>query len=147
MALSNTEFRELTPAVSPDGQWLAYSSDESGQAEIYVRPFPNTEDGKWLVSTAGGINPLWAPDGRELFYTAQGNLMSATVLPGSTFVTGARQLLFSLDGFRLDVFHPQYDVSPDGERFVMIRHRGAETAGELVLVQNFFEELKAKVGN
>ncbi len=74
--------------MSPDGRWLAYASNESGQYEVYVRPFPNTNDGKWLVSTDGGEEPVWAHSGRELFYKGGGNLMSVEVLPGPTFVTG-----------------------------------------------------------
>ena len=141
-----TEFEEATPAVSPDGRWLAYVSTESGPWEVYVRPFPNTNDGKWLVSTGGGQEPVWAHSGRELFYMGSGNLMSVEVLPGPTFVTGEHRVLFSTQGFRSGTVHQFYDVTPDDQRFVMIRNRGAEEAGELIVVENFFEELKAKVG-
>ncbi len=141
-----TEFSETSPAVSPDGRWLAYASNESGQYEVYVRPFPNTNDGKWLVSTNGGQEPVWAHSGRELFYKGSGHLMTVEVLRGATFVTGERRVLFSVQGFRSATVHQQYDVTPDDQRFVMIRSPDAE-AGELIVVENFFEELKAKVGN
>ncbi len=142
-----TEFRETSPAVSPDGRWLAYASNESGRGEVYVRPFPNTNDGKWLVSTDGGREPVWAHSGRELFHRGGRNQMVAAVLPGPRFVTGERRVLFPIQGFRSTPQHQQYDVTPDDQRFVMIRNVGAEEAWELIVVENFFEELKAKVGN
>ena len=147
MALVVTVYDETSPAVSPDGRWLAYASNESGRWEVYVRPFPNTNDGKWLVSTNGGQEPVWAHSGRELFYKGSGNLMVIEVLPGATFVRGARRALFSVQGFVSTIFHQQYDVTPDDQRFVMIRNLGAEDADELIVVENFFEEVKAKVGN
>ena len=72
LTLVASPFNERIPKLSPDGRWLAYSSDESGRQEIYVRPFPNTGDAKWQVSTNGGYFPMWAHSGGELFYrTAQ----------------------------------------------------------------------------
>ncbi len=133
--------------ASPDGRWLAYISNESGRFEVYVHPFPNTNDGKWLVSTDGGSEPVWAHSGRELFYKGSGDLMVVDVLPGLTFVMGERRVLFSVQGFRSTPFHQFYDVTPDDQRFVMIRNLGGQEASELIVVENFFEELKAKVGN
>ena len=66
--LLNTEFNEQDGRISPDGRWLAYRSNESGRDEVYVRPFPDVESGRWQVSTAGGNRAEWGPDGRELFY-------------------------------------------------------------------------------
>jgi serine/threonine-protein kinase len=74
-----TGYDETSPAVSPDGRWLAYTSDESGRPEVYVRPFPNTNDGRWLVSAGGGQEPVWAHSGRELFYRGSGDLMVVEV--------------------------------------------------------------------
>ena len=68
--LVHTEFHELNAEISPDGRWLAYESDESGQREVFVRPFPNVDAGRWLVSNGGGTRPLWAKNGQELFYLA-----------------------------------------------------------------------------
>ncbi len=77
-----TEFSERNGEISPDGRWLAYQSNASGQNEIYVRPFPNVEGGQWLISNGGGTRPLWSPDGRELFYVAPGaRLMAVPVQP------------------------------------------------------------------
>jgi serine/threonine-protein kinase len=147
VTLVATEYEETSPAVSPDGRWLAYVSNESGRSEVYVRPFPNTNDGKWLVSTDGGWEPVWAHSGRELFYRGGQTLMSVEVLQGPTFVPGERRVLFSTQEFRWNTRHQQYDVAPDDQRFVMIRNPGGEALGELIVVENFFEELKAKVGN
>jgi serine/threonine-protein kinase len=138
--------RETAQAVSPDGRWLAYVSDESGRDEVYVIPFPNTDGGKWRVSTDGGQQPVWADSGRELFYVSEDSLMGVQVLPGTTFAVGERRALFSIDGYRTDR-HPQYDVTPDNQRFLMIRYRsGSGLETELIVVENVFEELKARVG-
>ncbi len=142
-----TEFFDSEPAVSPDGRWLAYRSSESGRSEVYVRPFPNTSSGRWLVSTDGGQSPMWAHSGRELFYREPNNLMSVEVLSGPTFVYGEPRALFPVVGIRSSLNHPQYDITPDDQRFVMIRNFGGEETDELIVVENFFEELKAKVGN
>ena len=90
---------------------------------------------------------MWAHSGRELFYRQGQNLMSVEVLQEPTFVTGERRVLFSTQRFRTNFGYQFYDVTPDGQGFVMIRHRGIDEAGELIVVENFFEELKAKVGN
>jgi serine/threonine-protein kinase len=137
---------EFDPALSLNGRWLAYTSNESGRPEVYVVPFPNTGDARWPVSTDGGFLPLWAHSGRELFYRSEAReLVVVEVLPGETFAMGERQVLFALTtGYD---WTDQYDVTPDDQRFVMIRNRGAEEAGELIVVENFFEDLKAKVGN
>ena len=140
-------YDETSPAVSPDGRWLAYISNESGEYEVYVRPFPNTSSGRWPVSTDGGQEPVWAHSGRELFYNSGGNLMVAEIIPGATFEIGERRVLFSVQGYRSIHQHQYYDVTPDDQRFVMIRNIGLEEVSELIVVENFFEELKAKVGN
>ncbi|MCH7716880.1 MAG: protein kinase [Gemmatimonadetes bacterium] len=141
-----TNATEATPAVSPDGRWLAYVSDESGNNEVYVRPFPNTGDGRTQVSTAGGEAPRWARDGRHLFYrsTSRNELVAVEVIPGPgpTLAVSEPEVLFSLDAYVID----DYDATEDG-RFVMIRRRGAERPSELIVVENWFEELKAMGGN
>jgi serine/threonine-protein kinase len=131
-----------------DGRWLAYVSDESGRDEVYVRPFPNTDDGFWMVSTGGGGEPVWAHSSRELFYRSDGNLMVQDVLQGEAFAIGERRVLFSAEPYRAGPRHPHYDVTPDGRHFLMIRPlsgSGGET--ELIVVENVFEELKARAGN
>ena len=139
-----TEFDERNADISPDGRWLAYASNVSGQYGIYVRPFPNVEEGQWLISKDGGTQPLWAPDGRELFYLAPGSrLMAVGVETKPGFTPGDAQELFG--GYYARQGRRTYDVSPDGERFLMIKE-GAGRGGEgFILVQNWFEELKRLV--
>jgi len=141
-----TEHRERQPTVSPDGRWLAYISDESGRYEVYVRPFPNTDGGKWSVSVDGGREPLWSHSGRELFYKSGGMLVSADIVPGSTFVIGERRPLFGVGQYFTATSYRQYDVTPDDQRFVMVELVGVER-GELVLIENWFEVLEERVGN
>ena len=141
--LVNSEFNDRFPTVSPDGRWLAYDSDESGRREVFVRPFPNTGDAIWPVSINGGRNAQWAHSGRELFYINTANEMEvAEVLEGPTFATGERRVLFPLQGIEA-----LFDISLDDQRFLMIPPRGVSEQDELIIVENWFEELKAKVGN
>jgi Tol biopolymer transport system component len=141
-------FNEFEPALSPDGRYLAYVSDESGQREIYLRPFPNTDDGKWLISGGGGIEPAWSADGRELFFrdlTGQNiHVVDLTRGPSSARRTAIIELPGDKD-HEVNSRNRLYDVSPDG-RFVMIqRAAGGDVSGDLIMVQSFFRELE--VGN
>jgi Tol biopolymer transport system component len=137
--------RELSPAVSPDGRWLAYSSDESGAAEIYVRPFPDVATARWQVSANGGINPVWARNGQELFYiNGRGEMASVALKPGATFTPGDPRALFSVSQFTVNGNAGVFDVSPDGKRFLMVRPVAGLGETELVVVQNWFEELKQR---
>ena len=141
-----TEFSERNGEISPGGRWLAYESNASGQYEIYVRPFPNVEDGHWLISSGGGTRPLWAPDGRELFYMAPGaKLMTVDVQTEPTFAPGNAEEI--LGGYFVGEFERNYDISPDGERFLMIKESASDqtSSTKFILVQNWFEELKRLV--
>jgi len=136
-----TRFNERCIALSPDGAWLAYTSDESGTDEVYVRAFPGP-GGKWQVSNGGGTEPAWSPDGRELFYRDPTHLVSVAVQTGGTFVAGAPTALF-IDHYGRNPDHPDYAMHPSGRWFAM---RRADASGrELVLVVNWFEELEARV--
>ena len=144
-----TRFGESYAAVSPDGRWLAYVSNESGSDQVYVRPYPNVADARWQVSVNGGYAPRWARSGRELFYVSRpegrvGDLIAVQVQLTPTFAAGRAQTLFSFSAVGQDL----YDVAPDDRRFLTIEAAGSSAAGagELILVQHFFEELKAKVG-
>jgi serine/threonine-protein kinase len=136
--------------LSPDNRWLAYDSNESGQFEVYVRPFPDVNSGRWQVSSGGGSRPLWSRDGRELFYLGPNSaLMSVPVNAGPAWSAGTAIRLFQGPYFAgaPDQTARTYDVTPDGKRFLMIRSAAAgEQASEsLVVVQNWSEELKRRV--
>ena len=148
IALAVTSADETSPALSADGRWLAYVSTESGSREVYVRPFPNTADGRWQISAQGGQEPVWANSGKELFYRVAGTesaQMVMDVTTGSTFVPGARRVLFPLVRYALSTLHPQYAVSPDGRRFLMVRATETKRLDNLVTVENFFEVLRTQV--
>ncbi len=128
--------------MSPDGHWLAYTSNETaGQYEVYVASFPDMKS-KRQVSSGGGGEPRWSRDGRELYWVSGGKLMAAAVTPGASFNAGSPKQLFSVEGYRRARNHPQYDVAPDG-RFVMIRE--APEAVGAVYAENWFAELLSKV--
>jgi len=132
--------------LAPDGRWLAYASDESGRSEIYVRPFPSIEDGRWLVSTDGGAEAAWAHDGGELYYRNGDRMMRVAVDLSSTFSYGRPEVLFEGD---YDTHRARnYDVAADG-RFLMVKDvtppDRASAREHLVLVQNWIEELKRLV--
>jgi len=146
--LATSEYLERNPEVSPDGRFLAYMSNETGVLEVYLRPFPNANDGKWAVSTAGGLNPLWSRDGKELFYrNGQGDLVAVEITATGTPPIGRQRVLFSALPYTGESTHRSYDITPDGKRFVMIR-KSAVTAPpteQLIVVENFFDVLRRKV--
>ena len=137
------------PALSPDQRWLAYASDESGTWQVYVRPFPDTRVAKRQVSVSGGYSPLWSRSGREIFYSdGNSDIWTVDVAPGQVFQAGTPRLLLSATSYQSLSANP-FDVAPDGRRFLFSRAVGSarepERLDELILVQNFFEDLKAKV--
>jgi serine/threonine-protein kinase len=139
--------REISPAVSPDGRWMAYVSDESGQLEVYVRPFPDVATARWQISASGGRLPVWAHSGRELFYlNGRQEMTSIPITPGAGFAVGQPRVLFPAAPYVLEGNAGVYDVSPDDRRFVLIRAATGGSGTELVVVQNWFEELKGRVG-
>jgi len=141
-----TPAEEVSPALSPDARWLAYVSDKSGRREVYVQPFPNSANTLWQISTTGGAEPLWSHSGRELFYRDfDQNLIAVQVVYDPAFRSVSQRVLFSVANYSSQPWHRNYDITADDQQFVMIRglsHR----RGSLILVLNFFEELKAKVG-
>jgi len=128
------------PRVSPDGKWLAYVSNQSGREEVYVRPLAGG-GGRVAVSTGGGGEPLWAPDGTRLFYRAGLWLLAARVVTAPSFAVTARDTLFE-GPYTTDQFHPNYDVAPDGKSFVMVRP--VEQDRQLIMVVNWIEELRQR---
>ena len=135
-----TPFNEWRPMVSPDGRWMAYQSDESGQYEVYLCPFPDCR-GKSQVSTDGGTEPRWNSSGGELFYRSGDRMMVVTAETDTRLNLGQPRFLFERRSP-----YGGYAVAPDGQRFVMVEDNEAAPAPtQLVLVQNWFEELNRLV--
>jgi serine/threonine-protein kinase len=153
--LAQAPFEERNGIVSPDGRWLAYEADASGRFEVYVRPFPNVADGQWQVSTGGGVQPLWARNGSELFFLAADGALSAVSVEarGAGWSAGGQTKIleprYFTGGLGASTTGRTYDVSPDGRRFLMIKQGdgGDQTSAppQIVVVQNWFEELKRLV--
>jgi serine/threonine-protein kinase len=148
--IASEPYDEKAAALSPDGRWIAYESNETGEDEIYVRPFPNAEDGKWQVSTGGGLNPRWSRSGTEIFYVnAEGAMSVAEVSTTSGFRVGLRSSLFDLDelGVAYGSNYTSWDVAPDGQRFLFVQFGDLDqaTASQLVVVENFLQDLGARM--
>jgi serine/threonine-protein kinase len=153
-SLVQTAFNERNGEISPDGRWLAYQSNESGNDEIYVRPFPDVNSGRWQISTGGGRTPLWARSGKELFYqTPNGAVfgVAVEVAGGANFRadTPAKLLVegrYFVGGGDTSPGRT-FDVSRDGQRFLMVKVEPNQAAAllSIVVVQNWFEELKRLV--
>jgi dipeptidyl aminopeptidase/acylaminoacyl peptidase len=131
-----TQYLESSAKMSPDGKWIAFQSNDSGQPEIYVAPFPPT-GAKWAVSQNGGISPRWRGDGRELFFihSANQHVMAVPVALGVTPEIGKPVPLFRV---QMSSGVVPWDVSADGQRIIAAAHRGPEPVPEpMTLVQNF----------
>lgn len=142
----NEPFLEGGPEISPDGQWLAFGATESGTLEVYVRPFPEVENGKWLLSEGGGALPVWSRDGSELFYFVDGAMMSVDIETADGAVEhGQPRVLF--EGNYHTGIGRQFDVGLDGERFLMLKRNVPDTTEpvEQIVVLNWSEELKRLV--
>ena len=144
--LLESEFRKKNFIISPDGHWMAYESTESGRLEIYVRPFPNVNAGRWQISTEGGTRPVWNNNGREIFYyLPPGIIMSVPVETGASFKAGTPRVLFKGEYLALQD-RTQYSVTPDGQRFLMIKDATAKPGSaaplqQINVVLNWLEEL------
>jgi eukaryotic-like serine/threonine-protein kinase len=140
-----TSFNENAPQFSPDGRWLAYASDESGGYEVYVQPYPGP-GGKWQISTEGGREPMWNRNGRELFYRNGNKMMAVEIITQPSFSAGTPKALFEGPYQTNPVSTPNYDVSADGQRFLMLKAgEQADAPAQINVVLNWFEELKQKV--
>jgi eukaryotic-like serine/threonine-protein kinase len=147
--LVQTGFAEVAGELSPDGRWIAYFSNESGQMEVYVRPFPKVDSGRWLISTGGGSRPAWSRNGRELFYLAPSTaMMVVSVQTNPTFTPSNPSKLFDVPGAASLQAGRTYDVSPDGKRFLMTKDVASDRAAPstpIEVVVHWTEELKARV--
>jgi hypothetical protein len=146
----DTEFSERAPAVSPDGKWLAYTSNATGIDEVYVRPFADVLSQVSTVSTNGGTEPVWAPDSRELFFRDKDGWMTvATFSSDSSHAIESRQLLFDASPFRASSNGRNYDVSPSGTRFIMVQRGDSEELADaeasVILMLNWFTQLEEQL--
>jgi Tol biopolymer transport system component len=153
-AVVQSRFSASYPDLSPDGRWLSYVSVESGRSEVYVQPFPGPGP-RHQISTDGGTAPAWSRDGRELFYTTAlsvggqadvNTMMAVPVTLAPVFTAGAPRVLFR-GPFGATALVRGYDVAPDGRRFLMVqqKERAPTIASHMILVQNWFDELRRKV--
>ena len=142
----NSPFRERYPEISPDGRWLAYTSDESKRPEVYVQPFPGPGT-KYPVSSEGGVQPLWARDGRQLFYRWEDQVWVVDVRTDGAFATSKPRLVVEHPGYYISGPIRSYDLSLDSQRFLMMKleQRTPTPVTEMILIQNWFEELKRLV--
>jgi serine/threonine protein kinase/dipeptidyl aminopeptidase/acylaminoacyl peptidase len=144
----NSNFQERSPAFSPDGRWLAYQSTESGNYEVYARPFPGP-GGKWQISTGGGLIPKWSRNGKELFYSTLDNkIMMVTYTASGDSFHADRPQLWSPGQFTERGNAYSFDLHPDGKRFAVLKAPGTEQApavNKVSFIFNFFDELRRKL--
>ncbi|OVE78773.1 hypothetical protein BVY01_04520 [bacterium I07] len=139
----NTQNEEHSPAISPDGHWIAYVSDKTGRSEIYMTPYPGPGREE-LVSTQGGVGPLWAPDGRELFYREGRRMMVVSMETNPSLKLGKPELMFVSNYLKNNMdWIPVYDIHRDGEHFLMVKS-DEKPLSQINIVVNWFEELQAK---
>ena len=140
-----TPFREEYPRLSPDGRWLAYTSNEPGRIEVFVQPFAGP-GGRTQISIDGGTEPVWSHDGRELFYLNGDRMMAVEITTAPTFRAGTPRLLFEGRYVVSPTSVAAYDVASDGQRFLRVQPMHPDPpSNQIHVVLNWFEELKRRV--
>ena len=145
--VATSNFTELQPAPSPDGRWVAFVSNDAMTNEVYVRPFPNSDAGRWQVSNGGGGSPVWSADGRELFFINGANrLVVAELATGPQFSVKELKPMFDATQFSYIAFHQAFEMTKDGQ-FVFMGPLGAAAtpSTHLVQVDNWFADLRARL--
>jgi dipeptidyl aminopeptidase/acylaminoacyl peptidase len=142
----NAQAWEASPAISPDGRWMAYSSNESGRAEVWIRPFPG-QGGKWKISSERGTEPIWSKDGKQLYYREANRVWAVDIRTGESLSHGKPHLLFERQGLDLGSPVRNWDLWPDGQGFIMVMEEEIkpQPVTEMILIQNWLEELKRLV--
>ncbi|HUQ81221.1 MAG TPA: hypothetical protein VM076_08790, partial [Gemmatimonadaceae bacterium] len=137
---------EYSPAVSPDGKWLAYVSDATGRFEVYVTPFGTPGAATWAVSTSGGVTPRWSHRGNEIFYLdLRSNMMAATIATMPSFAVQSTRLLFDASDFiQTAVSRRNFDVAADDQRFLMVQRADGAKRGQVVVVEHWLDEIRRK---
>ena len=150
--LLDEDHAESQPALSPDGRWLIHQSGPTGQGIIYVQPFPAVGDGKWLVSpSVVASSPVWSPDGRELFFATPLEVRSARVETEPSFTARAPEPLFDVTPYAVFGGGRQFDIAPDGNRFIFRKPAMPGETGEdepfngIIFVENWLQELTERV--
>ena len=142
--LLNSAADERRPTLSPDDKWMAYQSDESGSFEIFVRPFPDVNGGRWQVSAGGGASPLWGTELREIFYRMGQTIMRAGVATTPAFVPATPSVLFG-SNLMPDTSGIQYALAPGGKRFILIKSRASgDVRSEYRVALNWFDEVRTR---
>jgi serine/threonine-protein kinase len=134
-----TSASEWGPALSPDGRFIAYTSDESGEYQVYVKPYPATE-ARWTISAGYGEEPLWSAAGDEIFFRRGQEWLSVPVKTDPNFAAGTPQVMF--EGPYVNVGDLSYDVAPDAQRFLLLKQQDQPPATRIHVVANWFEELQ-----
>ena len=134
-------FREGAPAFSPDGKWIAYTSDKSGTPEIYMRPFPGPGE-EWTISVNGGNEPIWAANSGELFFRQGDAVMAVDVKTTPTLLVGTPRRLFAGPYERSTASWPNYAVSADGRRFLMVKGPSLAPETRINVILNWTGELQ-----
>jgi eukaryotic-like serine/threonine-protein kinase len=140
-AFVQTRFNEYMPTVSRDGKWVAYISAEAGPLDVYVRALDGPAT-RYPVSSGGGMEPRWAPDGKHIYYRANRMMVVASIETSPEFRVTSRDTLFA-DVYASDPFHTNYDVAPDGRHFLMLQP--VDNSQQAVMVLNFAKEVRAKM--
>jgi dipeptidyl aminopeptidase/acylaminoacyl peptidase len=147
--LADPKYNERNGEISPDGKWIAYDSNESGRIEVFVRPFPNVDGGRWQVSSEGGAYPFWARSGQELFYIGadvQRPLMRVALQPGAGFNYGKPERLFDWAPYYATTGRT-IDISPDGKRFLTVKAltNSSTARPSITVVSHWFDEVRARM--